>query len=364
MTIKEREEKVKLAIEIAIKVGMVALVIYLSYMIAQPFITIVVWGIIIAVGIKPLIDMLSKRFGHRKKIIVAITIAVIVGLILPTYSLSGKTIETSTRIIKKMEDGGITIPPPTEKVKEWPIIGEKAYTLWNDASHNLKKTLEPFSKDIKKGITTVLSSLGSMIGTILMFVISMIIAAAFLIRSESSIQFYKDFSRSLMGDKGDDWVKLSTLTIRSVVNGVLGVAIIQAILALIGMVLMGVPLAIVWALGIMFLSIIQAPPLLIILPVIAYVFSQATGTAEVVFSIYMIIVGVGDGVLKPLLLGRGVDIPMLVILIGAIGGMLSMGMIGLFVGAVVFALAYILFKFWMAVEEQSDEEKNGTVSDS
>ena len=354
MNIQEREEKVNLAIEIAIKVGMIALIIYLSYMIAKPFITIVVWGIIIAVGMNPLVNMLEKRFGHRKKIIIAITVAVIAGMILPTYSLSGKTIETSTHLIKKLEDGDITIPPPTEKVKEWPVIGEKTYVLWNDASHNLKKTLAPFAKDIKKGLTTLLSSLGGLIGTILMLVASMAIAAAFLIGSEGSVKFYKDISRRLMGDKGDDWVKLSTLTVRSVVNGVLGVAIIQAIFALIGMTLMGIPLAVVWAVIIMFLTIIQLPALIIIAPMIAYVFSQGSGTAEVIFTVYMLIVGASDGVLKPMLMGRGVDVPMLVILIGAIGGMMLWGMIGLFVGAVIFALAYTLFGFWMA-EVKEDE---------
>ncbi|BAF72293.1 AI-2E family transporter [Sulfurovum sp. NBC37-1] len=354
MNITEREEKVNLAIEIAVKVGIIALVVYLSYLIAKPFMAVTVWGIIIAVGIAPLVNMLEKRFGHRKKIIIAITVMVIAGLILPTYALSGKTIETSEKIIHSMKDGEITIPPPTEKVKEWPVIGEKTYTLWNNASHDLKKTLKPFSKEIKNGITALLSSLGGLIGTVFMFVVSMLIAAAFLIGSEGAVKFYKDLSRRLMGDKGNDWAKLSTLTVRSVVNGVLGVAIIQAIFALIGLTLMGVPLAIVWAVIIMFLTIIQLPALIIILPIILYVFSQGSGTAEVVFTIYMLIVGASDGVLKPMLMGRGVDVPMLVILIGAIGGMMLMGMIGLFVGAVIFALAYTLFGFWIA-EVKEDE---------
>ena len=189
-----------------------------------------------------------------------------------------------------------------------------------------------------------------------MFIGSLIIAAIFLIGSEKSIQFYKDVSRRLMGDKGDEWVNLSTLTVRSVVNGVLGVAIIQAIFALIGMALMGVPLAIVWAVAIMFLTIIQLPALIIIAPIIAYVFSQGSGTAEVIFAIYMILVGASDGILKPMLMGRGVNVPMLVILIGAIGGMMLMGMIGLFVGAVIFALAYTLFGFWMKDIEKENNE--------
>lgn len=356
--IQAREEKVSLAIEIAIKIGLIGIVIYLSYLIAKPFMTIVVWGIIIAVAIAPLVNMLEKRFGHRKKIIIAITVAVIAALILPTYALSGKTFETSQNIIHSMKEGNIAIPPPTEKVKEWPVIGKKAYAFWDSASHNLRKTLAPFSKEIKSGLKSLLSSLGGLIGTVLMFVGSMLIAAVFLIGSEGAEKFYRAISRRIMGDKGDEWATLSTLTIRSVVMGVLGVAVIQSFFALIGMALMDVPLAMVWALGIMFLTIIQVPALLIIGPVIAYVFSQGSGTAEIIFAVYMLIVGASDGVLKPILMGRGVDVPMLVILIGAIGGMMLMGMIGLFVGAVIFALAYTLFGFWMnEVEEETEAEE-------
>jgi len=358
--IAQRKEQVSLAIEIAIKLSIIALVVYLSYQIAKPFVPLVAWGIIIAVAIAPVVTMLEKRFGHRKKIIIGITVAVIAALILPTYSLSGKTIETSQQVIFAMKDGNITIPPPTEKVKEWPLIGEKTYILWKNASSNLKETLAPFSEDIRKGLTSLLSSIGGLIGTIFLFVGSMIIAAFLLIGHKGAVKFYKNLSRRLMGDKGDEWAKLSTLTVRSVVNGVLGVAIIQAIFALIGMTLMGIPLAVVWAVIIMFLTIIQLPALIIIAPMIAYVFSQGSGTAEIVFSIYMLIVGASDGVLKPMLMGRGVDVPMLVILIGAIGGMMLMGMIGLFVGAVIFALAYTLFGFWMnevTLEEVTSDAK-------
>ena len=352
---QQREEKVELAIEIAIKVGLVVLVVYLSYLIAKPFIAIVVWGIIIAVAISPVIDSLEKRFGHRKKIIIAITVAVVAALLIPTYSLSGKTFETSQQVIHAMEEGNITIPPPTENVKEWPLIGNKAYAFWDSASHNLRETLEPFSEKIKKAVSSLFSSLGGLIGTVFMFIGSMIIAAVFLIGSEGSVKFYKDLSRRLLGDKGNEWANLSTLTVRSVVMGVIGVAVIQAILALIGMGLMGIPLAIVWAIVILFLTIIQVPALLVIGPMIAYVFSQGSGTAEIIFAVYMLIVGASDGVLKPMLMGRGVDVPMLVILIGAIGGMMLMGMIGLFIGAVIFALAYTLFEFWIAEVEEETE---------
>jgi len=356
--IQEREEKVNLAIEIAIKVALIALVIYLSFLIAKPFIAIVVWGVIIAIAISPLVNNLANRFGHRTKIIIAITVAVIAAMVVPTYSLSGKTIETSHKVIEAMQEGNLTIPPPTENVKEWPIIGDKAYTFWESASKNLKTTLAPFSEKIKKGVISFFSSMAGLIGTVFMFVGSMIIAAVFLIGAEGSVKFYRNISRRLMGDKGDEWAELSTATVRGVVNGVIGVALLQGVLSLIFMVIMDVPLAIVWAILIMFIAIIQLPALIISGPVIAYVFSQGSGTAEVVFAILMVIVAAGDGAIKPILMSKGVDAPMLVIMIGAIGGMMLMGMIGLFVGAVIFALAYKLFTFWIAeIEEEAGAEE-------
>jgi len=358
MDIGQREEKVNIAIEIAIKLGLLAMVIYFSYLIAKPFLAIIVWGIIIAIALSPLINSLEKRFSNRKKIIIGLTVAVIAALLIPTYMLSGKMIESSHTIVNEMKDGNITIPPPTEKVKEWPLIGEKAYTFWDSASKDLKDTLEPFKDKIKKLAGSILSAIGSGLGTIFMFVGSMIIAAVFLIGSEGAVNFSDHLYRRLLGDRGSEWANLSALTVRSVVTGVLGVAVIQATFALVGLLLMGVPLAGVWALGIMFLTIIQVPALLIIAPIIVYVFSQGTGTPEVVFTVYMLIVGASDGVLKPLLMGRGVDIPMLVILIGAIGGMILMGMIGLFIGAVIFALAYKLFGLWLDEVQEKQIEEN------
>ena len=354
--ITQTEEKVQLAIEIAIKLGLLAIVLYITYLIAKPFIGIVVWGIIIAVAVSPLINSLEKRFGSRKKVIIGFTLAVIVALLIPTYMLSDTVIKESNIVFHAMKEGNFTVPPPTEKVKEWPIVGEKVYTFWDNASHNLRATLEPFRDEIKKMAGSIFSALGSGFGTVFMFIGSFIIAAAFLIGRDNAVIFYHNILRRIVGDKGDEWAVLTTLTIRSVVTGVIGVAVIQAVLALIGLILMGVPFAVLLALGIMFLTIIQVPALLIIGPVIVYVFSQESGTAEIIFTIYMMIVGASDGVLKPLLMGRGVDIPMLVILIGAIGGMILMGMIGLFIGAVIFALAYKLFGLWIAEVEEAKED--------
>jgi predicted PurR-regulated permease PerM len=352
--VRKKEEQVDIAIEIAIKLGLLAIIIYISYLIAKPFIAITVWGIIIAVALSPLIKKMQQRFGSKKKVVIGLTLAVIIALIVPTYMLSGMMLETSQTILNVVKEGDLTIPPPPLEVKEWPLIGEKAYAFGMSASENLKGTLAPFSENIKELILKVVAAIGSGLGTIFMFIGSMIIASVFLISSEASVKFYHNIFRRILGSRATEWANLSALTVRSVVTGVIGVAVIQATLALIGLLLMQVPLAVVWAVIIMFLTIIQVPALLVIGPIIAYVFSQGSGTAEVVFTVYMLIVGASDGALKPLLMGRGVDIPMLVILVGAIGGMILMGMIGLFIGAVVFALAYKLFDLWM---KEVQEEK-------
>jgi predicted PurR-regulated permease PerM len=344
----EKEEKVDIAIEIFIKVGLLFAVIYISYLIAKPFIGLIIWAVIIAVALNPVINILEKHFANRKKIIISLTIGVIAALLIPTFMLSETMFTTGQQLAQVLKDGTITIPPPTENVKEWPLFGSKAYDLWLSASENLAQTLAPFKSEIKSAAGSVFSAIGSGLGTILFFAAAMIIAAFFLMGSEGAVIFYKRIMRRLLGDKGDEWANLSALTIRSVVTGVLGVAVIQSFFAFIGLALMGVPMAIVWAFIIMFLTIIQLPALIIIGPIIAWVFAQGSGTAEVVFAVYMLIVGASDGVLKPMLMGRGGDIPMLVILIGAIGGMMLMGMVGLFIGAVIFALAYKLFGLWIS----------------
>jgi len=356
MQTTQREEKVALAIEIAIRLGILALVLLVSFLILKPFIAIVTWGIILAVALSPVVDILNKKFDKRKWVIIGMTTVVILSLLIPTYMLSDKIINSSETVMMMAKEGNLTIKQPTEKVKEWPVIGEKAYAFWDAAAIDLKQTLEPFKEQIKSGATSLLSMIGSGIGTIFMFIGAMIIAAVFLISSESSTKFYQRILRRLLGDdKGLEWAKLSVLTVRSVAVGVLGVAVIQASFALLGLILMDVPFAVVLAFAIMFLTIIQLPALIIIGPVIAYVFSYADGTGATIFAIYMLIVGASDGVLKPILMGRGVDIPMLVILIGAIGGMILMGMVGLFVGAVIFALAYKLFELWISEVKEVQE---------
>ena len=163
----------------------------------------------------------------------------------------------------------------------------------------------------------------------------------------------------LTGDRGEEFVDLAGAVIRSVAQGVLGIALIQSVLAGLGLVLVGVPGAGLWALIVLFLAVIQLPPLLILGPIMIYVFSTADTTVAVIFMIWGILVSISDSFLKPLLLGRGLKTPMLVILLGAIGGMIMYEIIGLFVGTVVLSLSHELFLVWLDDEHKQAEIELG-----
>ena len=194
---------------------------------------------------------------------------------------------------------------------------------------------------------------------VLLFLVSILIAGAFLVYGQSGSQALETVAARILKGDGKQFVDLAGATIRSVAQGVLGVAVIQAILAGIGMMLVGVPYAGLWALLVLLLAIIQLPPLVVLGPVIVYVFSVETTVPAVLFMIWGLIVSASDTFLKPLFLGRGMDIPMLVILLGAIGGMILSGIIGLFVGAVVLAVGYTLFMAWLGQEDGSSEVVGG-----
>jgi predicted PurR-regulated permease PerM len=352
------EKRVQLYVDIATKLGLLFIILYVSYLIVKPFLPMILWGIVLAVSLSPLIELLVDRFDNRRReIVIGVVTSFIIILFVPTWKLSDSLVTTAQSLIASVEKREIAIPAPPEKVKNLPIIGQKSYDFWDTAHKDLPKALKPFQKQIKAVVMWFVGMVKGAFGTVLMTMVSIIIAGAFLLSKDSAVTFYKRVMKRVVGDRGDEWAELSALTVRSVAMGVVGVGVIQSFFALIGMIFMGVPLAPVWAILIMFLTIIQLPALIVIGPMIAYVYSISSGTGATIFAIYMLVVGASDGVLKPILMGRGVDIPMLVILIGAIGGMILMGMLGLFLGAVILALTYKLFELWIDQASQQESEK-------
>ncbi|VAW55300.1 putative membrane protein [hydrothermal vent metagenome] len=345
-------------IEAAVRLGLLLLLATWCFKIITPFIVPVMWGVIIAVAIYPLFLKLKSMLGGKNKLAAAVyTLIALAFLITPTVMISDSIIETSSIMSERFDAGTLNIPPPNDSVKEWPLVGEQLHTVWAQASENLEATLKKYEAETKKLGKTIISGAAGAAGTILQFVLSIIISGIFVANATAAYDVtVKVFARLTNNESGKAYADLSKLTIRSVAQGVLGVAIIQATLSALGMMVMEVPGWGLWTLVVLVLAIAQLPPIIVLGFVSAYVFSVAETTPAVIFLVYCIVVSSSDAFLKPLFLGRGMEIPMLVILLGAIGGMIMSGIIGLFVGAIVLALGYELFMTWLNKSEAVTNE--------
>ena len=327
-------------------------------MIFKPFLLIVVWGAIIAIALYPLHLKLMKVFNKSSISSLLLTLILLSLLIIPSVSFIGSLVEDIKGYVTIYNEGNFSIQPPPMEVADWPVIGESIYGIWNLFSTNLQAGIEQYHEEVLKIVEWGGVVLKGITGSLLIFIVSVIIAGIFL--NISSKGFDKIFTivERLVGKKENELVNNSVKTIRSVVTGVLGTAVIQTAIISIALFVFKVPAAPILTIVCLFMAIAQLPVILLILPVIIYMFSVLSGGNAAILAVWLVLGGLSDNFLKPLLLGRGLKIPMLVILIGAIGGMLLFGIIGLFIGAVIMSLGYQLLNMWIE-NPAIDEAKNG-----
>ena len=341
-----------------VQIGALLLLLILCFQIISPFLSIVVWGMIIAVALYPAHQSLTGKLGGREKTSAAVFVLIgLTLLIVPTYLTADSSITALTTLGSGLQEGTITVAPPDDSVADWPIIGKPVHAAWSDAAVNLESALKKYQPQLAAFSEGVLKFAGSMAIGVLQFILSIIVAGVFLVSAEGGYKTTLTISSSLLGERGNGLVDLSIATIRSVAKGVLGVAIIQSILSAIGLVAMDVPAAGLWAGAILILAIVQLPPLLVLGPIAFWIFSVAEPVPATIFAVYAFIVSISDSFLKPMFLGRGMEIPMLVILLGAIGGAILLGIIGLFIGAIVLALGYEILKAWMETDELNNPKQ-------
>ncbi len=354
------------AVEITIRIGILAALVFWSFKIFEPFLRPVIWGILIALATYPVFCWLRAKLGERNGLAATVfTLLALALLITPTVMLSTSLIDSAHTLSQSIKDDTLTVPPPPESVATWPVIGKPLDKIWGLASVNLEAALKQLEPQLKALGSWLLSlATGAGMG-ILQFIVSIIIAGVLLAKASGGQRAAHVIFNRLGGQRGLELADLAGATVRSVARGVLGVAFIQALLAGIGLIAADVPAAGLWFLLVLLLAVIQLPTILILGPIIIYVFAVSSTMTAVIFMIWSLFVGVSDSFLKPLFLGRGVKVPMLVILIGAIGGMLLSGIIGLFVGPIILAISYTLFLAWLdegapRLTEQSQSESYST----
>jgi predicted PurR-regulated permease PerM len=352
----------------AVRLGLGILLVVLCARVIQPFVNLAMWSVVLAIALYPVQKMIAARMGGRQGR--AASVLVLAGLLLigvPTALLGTSFANGVHSNYQALEAGTLSLPPPKPSVAELPVVGDRIYKAWGAAASNLPQ----FVQDNKEALQSVskrgLAAAASTAGAVMLFLASLIIAGIIMAYGESGTTTMRNIIDRIAGeDRGASIQALITATVRSVATGVIGVAFIQAIILGVGFLWAGIPAAGVLAIAVMVLGILQAPALLVTIPVIAFLWmsGDATTTMNIVYTVYLFVGGLADNVLKPLLLGRGVDAPMPVILLGALGGMVSGGIVGLFIGAVVLAVGYQLFMDWVAkgavskaitAESQSDQ---------
>ena len=343
-------------LEVLIRAGLIFALAALCFQIFAPFLTLMVWGLILAVTLYPMQEYVAAKMGGRQGL--AATLIVILGIaliVVPTAILMSSLGDSVQRLIHDVQSDALVIPAPRESVAGWPVIGERVYALWSQAHADLPalvKSMQPKIGDLAKSALAFVASIG---GGLLLFLAALIIAGILMAFGRSGSRASVAISERLAGPaRGAEFATLATATIRAVAQGVIGVAFIQAIIVGLCLLVAGVPWAGVLAMIALVLGIAQIPALIVTLPAIAYIWLLGdSGKGEaILYTLLIFVAGLADNVLKPLMLGRGVDAPMPVILIGALGGMAAAGILGMFVGATLLALGYQLFMGWVAANRR------------
>jgi len=349
--------------EVLIRVGIIAFMVIMSVRVFAPFVGLMTWGLVLAVTLYPLHQRLAARIGDRQG--AAATLLVLAGLLLigiPTTMLGISFTSHIQDVNEALQNNSFQIAPPAPSVEALPFFGEKLYRVWSLASQDLPALLQKVQPQLESISKSLLAFVASSAGGIFKFLGSMVIAGIMMAYGKPGAEAMSRIICRLSGRKrGPQLHSLSTATIRSVSMGVVGVAFIQALLLGLGFMAAAIPAAGVLAILVLIFGILQLPAILVSLPAIGYIWWSGDSTVmSIVFTVYLLVAGMADNVLKPMLLGRGVDAPMPIILLGALGGMVSGGLIGLFVGAVVLALSYVIFMTWITEGDEPAAEPTVT----
>jgi len=353
---KRDDDYVSRALEVSVHVGLLILLAGTCLLILYPFLPLVVWGIIIAIAIYPGYRKLQSLLGGRSVLAAAVcTIVLFALLIVPVVLLTGSLVEGIQSLGARLKDGAAIIPPPPPRVATWPIVGAPLNNAWGLASRNLSAVVQNFAPQIKALIPKLLSTSAGIGLAVLQCILSILVSGVLLANAAGGAKSAHSLAIRLFGDKGPEFEELAGATIRSVTIGIIGVAFIQSVFAVVGFLVAGLPGAGLWGVIFLIAAVLQLG-VVVLVPAAIYVFAIASTTKAVMFLVWCGIVGTMDNVLKPMLLGRGVAVPMVVVFLGVIGGFVAMGGIGLFVGAIVLSIGYKLFLAWLKGSAQARAE--------
>jgi predicted PurR-regulated permease PerM len=349
-----RDQFTATSAELMIRLGILGLFLYFAFFLVRPFISIAIWSVVLTVALYPVYDRMVDLLGGARRLAAALlTLLSLLIVIGPAAWLALGLVDSLRILSERLDLSTLALPPPRETVKSWPLIGDQIYQFWELASNNIEAALAkiaPHLKPIGSSLLTIAADAGT--GAIKFF-IAIIIAGFLYPPAPSLVDALRRFSRRLAGGRGEEFVQLAGATIRAVSRGVIGISALQAFLAGLGLVVAGIPAASLITSAVLILGIIQIGPSIVLIPLIIWSWMAMETTTALLFTAYMIPVSLLDNALRPLVMGRGLQTPTLVILIGVIGGTISYGITGLFLGPIILAVIWELLVAWIRERESA-----------
>jgi len=338
--------------DVAIRISIVGLLLVGCAFVLEPFVPIIAWALVMAVALHPTFSRLSELLQQREKTAAtAITLVLLLAFIAPAVLLSETLASGVTMVRDAAEHGTLKIPLPPDAIATWPLIGHPLADAWTAVATNLDAVLAAHKDNVIAVARWLVAQVASLGLGFLQIVVAVIVTGVLLVFAEPLAELGRSIVKRVAGKNGERFNQLAIATTRSVARGVLGVALIQSVLAGLGLLVAGVPGAGLWTMVAVLTCTIQIGPGLVLIPAAIYLFVVKGTVTGVLFSIWSAIPMFIDNVLKPIMLGRGVDVPMIVVLLGAIGGLLAFGVIGLFTGAIILVLGYTMMRVWIETAE-------------
>ncbi|WP_184473256.1 AI-2E family transporter [Rhizobium esperanzae] len=347
-----------------VRLGIIALFAYWSFRLVAPFALIVIWSAILAIAMFPLHQMLARALGNRP--VISATIIVVACLLLVIAPLSLVAVnfaDAAQALIARLKTDNFALPSAPQGIREWPVVGERLYAAWNQIVSNLAASITKFQAPLREIAGVVLTKLASIGAGLLGFIVSVVLSGFLMTTGERMSSIVSALANRVAGDRGVGFAKLAATTVRNVSRGVIGVAFLQTLLCGLCFVVFDLPARGALTFAIFILCVMQIGPALVLIPAIIWAWFSWPVSTSLAFTLIATPITLLDNVLKPLLMARGLTTPMSVILIGVIGGTLSYGLLGLFLGPIVLSVFYELLRSWAWPSPKDDGPANGVEGD-
>lgn len=335
-------------IHFVLQILALGILLLLCFYIIQPFITLLIWGSVLAISFGPLHHFLSRKMGDRPgwaATLLVVTLLLII--ILPSVMVMLNTVDDFKTLVHAFQHNDLHLPPPSESVASWPVIGPTLHGIWTEASQNLSATFVKHQDQIKPVLLKFVGLATHSASGILIFTLSIIVSGFMMTYSKLEGELATKFFTRLAGKSGERMAEDTRSTVIAVAKGILGVAVIQALFCGLGMFIAGIPFVGIWILLCLILAVFQIGLFPVSIGVIIYIWMQDSTGMAIFLTVWMLVAGVLDNFLKPILLGKGAPVPAMVVFLGSFGGFLYSGILGLFTGAIVLTLGYKLAKAWL-----------------